>query len=234
MKIFLFLLLIVCYDGLHGQNVFLEYQVQNNKDVSVCELIITDTMSTFSVKSPSQAAISNENFFVKKYSENKAYFSENFLNVVFYVNDTMNNMKWVLTNDTLTILGNPCLSATTDFRGRRYTAFYSTSLPLSEGPWKFGGLPGLILCIKSQDNFIEWTATKIVKNYTGAFKQSTLSKYKFLSWDQYVEKYKEVISKYIKLARSSGRVASETSTSIKIDAVEIFYPELQTGEGIKF
>ena len=51
---------------------------------------------------------------------------------------------WTLCEDTMTVCGYLCQKATTCFRGRRWTVWYC-DLPLSEGPWKFQGLPGLIL-----------------------------------------------------------------------------------------
>ena len=46
-----------------------------------------------------------------------------------------------------TILGYPCHKATTHFRGRDYVAWYTEEIPYPYGPYKFGGLPGLITCI---------------------------------------------------------------------------------------
>jgi hypothetical protein len=37
-----------------------------------------------------------------------------------------------------------CKGATATFKGRTYTCWYSPEIPLPEGPWKLGGLPGLI------------------------------------------------------------------------------------------
>jgi GLPGLI family protein len=53
--------------------------------------------------------------------------------------------QWTLSSDTCTILSYACKKATAHFRGRNWTVWYSLSIPLSAGPWKLNGLPGLIL-----------------------------------------------------------------------------------------
>lgn len=53
--------------------------------------------------------------------------------------------QWQITADTLTVLGYLCQKATTNFRGREYTAWFTSDIPVNDGPWKFYGLPGLIL-----------------------------------------------------------------------------------------
>ena len=55
------------------------------------------------------------------------------------------SISWVVADSVRTILGHPCHMATADFRGRRWTAWFATDIPISDGPWKLGGLPGLIL-----------------------------------------------------------------------------------------
>ena len=57
---------------------------------------------------------------------------------------------WTLLPDTATILTYHCRKATGHFRGRSYTAWFTMEIPVSEGPWKLCGLPGLI--IKAEDD----------------------------------------------------------------------------------
>lgn len=59
--------------------------------------------------------------------------------------------NWEISDDTLTIVGYLCQKATCQFRGRNYTAWFATDIPISNGPWKFGGLPGLILKVYDEE-----------------------------------------------------------------------------------
>ena len=59
--------------------------------------------------------------------------------------DTLNAQQWTIVDSTREVLGYTCQLATADFRGRRWTAWFATDIPVSDGPWKLGGLPGLIL-----------------------------------------------------------------------------------------
>jgi GLPGLI family protein len=54
---------------------------------------------------------------------------------------------WKISNETQKILSYNCQKATTTFRGRDYVAWFTLDIPVNNGPWKFGGLPGLILKI---------------------------------------------------------------------------------------
>ena len=58
--------------------------------------------------------------------------------------------SWQLSNETINILGHQCQKATTKFRGREWIVWYAEDIPISDGPWKFCGLPGLIL--KAEDS----------------------------------------------------------------------------------
>lgn len=65
--------------------------------------------------------------------------------------------EWQLHPDTMTFLSYPCQKATCRFKGRDYTAWYTMDIPVSDGPWKLHGLPGLI--VKAEDSHGHFTFT---------------------------------------------------------------------------
>lgn len=60
--------------------------------------------------------------------------------------------NWQIQSDTQTVFGILCQKAITGFRGRNYTAWFTNTIPVMFGPWKFNGLPGLILKISDSQN----------------------------------------------------------------------------------
>lgn len=72
-------------------------------------------------------------------------------------------MKWQLSNETATVCGYVCQKATTHFRGRDFIAWFTTDIPVKGGPWKFGGLPGLILKVYDSNHLYIFEAVKIEK-----------------------------------------------------------------------
>lgn len=54
-------------------------------------------------------------------------------------------IKWQLSSDEKQIGKYKCKKATCTYRGRNYIAWYSPDIVLSDGPYVFTGLPGLIL-----------------------------------------------------------------------------------------
>lgn len=216
------------------QSLLVEYDVLNSNKIIKTELIVNDTLSAFSVQNDNTRNVNEDGFLIKNKNSLVVYSTDRFMNIKFYIKDSLNSMKWELTSDTSTIMNLKCLSAKTNFRGRDYLAYYTPAFPLSEGPWKFGGLPGLILAIKSVDEFVEWKATKIIENYTTKVTPININKYDFLPWVDFVNKYKTTVDKFAKLVRSSGKLDNEAEGELKIETVEIFYDDLQTGKGIKF
>ncbi|PIB33311.1 hypothetical protein BFP78_03360 [Gaetbulibacter sp. 5U11] len=82
----------------------------------------------------------------------------------YLVTEALPKLDWDLNHpDTLKIGTYMCNKATTSFRGRNYIAWYTNDIPITFGPWKFHGLPGLILDMYDQTHKYEWIVTKITK-----------------------------------------------------------------------
>lgn len=62
-----------------------------------------------------------------------------------YYDEPFAEIKWTVADSTKTILGYECIMAETNYHGRRWSAWFAPEIPLSDGPWKLCGLPGLIL-----------------------------------------------------------------------------------------
>ena len=71
-----------------------------------------------------------------------------FLDYYVYEDDA-EPQQWTLLTDSVTqILGYTCRKAVCSYRGRDYEAWYAPEIPVSAGPWKFAGLPGLIMSVR--------------------------------------------------------------------------------------
>lgn len=77
------------------------------------------------------------------------------------VKDPGIEMEWEITKDKKEINSFVCYKAHMEFRGRKFEAWYAPDIPISFGPWKFRGLPGLILEVYDIDMLFKWTLTKI-------------------------------------------------------------------------
>jgi len=73
-----------------------------------------------------------------------------------HVKELVPKINWKLINETKKIGNFTCKKATTFFRGRNYTAWYNPEIAVPFGPWKFQGLPGLILEVIDDKKTHQW------------------------------------------------------------------------------
>ncbi|MEO9512540.1 MAG: GLPGLI family protein [Flavobacteriaceae bacterium] len=79
---------------------------------------------------------------------------------------------WKLINENKTILGYSAQKAETTHNDRKITAWFSSQLAFSDGPWKFHGLPGLILEVKIEFEPMQYMVYEAIKiSPTAAFPQ---------------------------------------------------------------
>lgn len=69
----------------------------------------------------------------------------------FYFYEEENALPWTLLEEEDSVLGYLCNRAKTEYGGRKWIVSYSVDIPVSNGPWKLNGLPGLILKAESED-----------------------------------------------------------------------------------
>ena len=76
--------------------------------------------------------------------------------------------KWKISKEKLKIGDYETQKATTEYGGRKWTAWFSNSLPFSDGPYKFYGLPGLIVKIEDSEGKFSWAlaGNKKISNYS--------------------------------------------------------------------
>lgn len=66
--------------------------------------------------------------------------------------EPFDSFNWQITAETDTISDYICQKAICYFGGRTWLAWFTTEIPISDGPYKFCGLPGLILNIADTEN----------------------------------------------------------------------------------
>ncbi len=77
----------------------------------------------------------------------------------FVYPDSVPSLEWNFSDEeTDSIMGYDCRKATVEFAGRNYTAWFTPEIPLPFGPYKFGGLPGLILKTEDAEQQFVWEA----------------------------------------------------------------------------
>ncbi len=99
--------------------------------------------------------INNKSLYDKKfYSATSYYYEEPLPEFEWRVNDEISD----------TIIGYPCKTAECFFRGRHWKVWFSEDLPMPYGPWKFHGLPGMILKAEDISGAHKFVAEEIVDN----------------------------------------------------------------------
>lgn len=74
----------------------------------------------------------------------------------FVIIDSYPEIKWSILDETKEIGSLVCQKAIGSYRGRTYTAWFALKIPISDGPWKLCGLPGLILEATDVKNHIRF------------------------------------------------------------------------------
>ncbi|MCD8031170.1 MAG: GLPGLI family protein [Bacteroides sp.] len=84
---------------------------------------------------------------------------------VFRYEEPLSPQQWnIVPDSTRQIIDHTCQLATCYYRGRDYRAWFAPDIPVQTGPWKFYGLPGLIMEVYDTDKHHHYQITEISPN----------------------------------------------------------------------
>jgi len=183
-----FLLLVFLYALSFSQNIKVTYTykpsenfefeenvyVNNGYKVSIVDSI---PVKKYKPKDDGSDVIIERDKGIKQYrtiliddtKKNDIYFTYQIKKTNYLVSDSPPEIKWNLKyKETKKIGKYTCKKATTTYRGTDIEAYYTPEIPVSIGPYKFKGLPGLILEVKTLGiNYKYWVVKNIQYPYNG-------------------------------------------------------------------
>lgn len=143
--------------------------------------------------------------------------------------EPLENINWQIGDSTRTILGYECIMAEGDYHGRHWSVWFAPEIPVSEGPWKLCGLPGLILEASEPSGQHHFMATgientnmemvPIIWSYKSYDKMNRLNMLK--ERRNYIDNGNSMMKASIGL--DLGKDAVPTEETMKIDFLETDY-----------
>lgn len=193
-KLLIFLNFFTFIFSYSQKNIHLEYIYVRSPIATVKEDLYTDGNNVLSKQDENINFTNSDRVYTKKFkaiyfisklkesNKGKDFFFNYFLEGKgdYFVHDFIPQIQWNIDkSNTKKILGYNCVKATAIFRGSNITAYFTDEIPFGIGPFKFYGLPGVILDVREDgQSYNIWKAVKVdlnnksVVNYTPDFKNS--------------------------------------------------------------
>lgn len=130
----------------YSENLTVFFSLAKANYDSVIKVRLKEQLSknqTINLALPSPPLAVQDQFFTI-FPEKKSLQFTKFLRNNYLIEDIV-QPKWILINRKSIILGYSCQEASTTFKGRKYSVWFTPDIPCSSGPWKLKGLPGMIL-----------------------------------------------------------------------------------------
>lgn len=158
-------------------------------------------------------------YFYKDFEQNRMFSEEKIFINMFKVKDNLNLFDWTIESDTLTVLGYKCNRATTKFRGREFEVYFTSEIPISDGPAKYNGLPGLILkvSILNSTSIYSIVATKIDLNNQNSELKNPFEDKKCIEFEAYKKKYLQKMGEMDSFNTNQGVTVGKSGLELLID-----------------
>lgn len=126
----------------------------NEKQVKIEDLITNKVESSGKIKMGILYDSAGNMVFHNK-TNDSIFVREKMTNEYVITQEKAPQINWIITEESRMIKNYKCMKATTHFRGRDYTAWFTTDIPIIDAPWKFYGLPGLVMDIYDAKNQVK-------------------------------------------------------------------------------
>jgi len=154
---------------------------------------------------------------IKKYETKEITYYTKFTTIDFKIpeNQTPN---WKLSNEKKIIGKWSCQKAETNYKGRKWTAYFTNEIPINDGPYKFTGLPGFIVEIASEDNSHKFSLIQIKKIVQPYIPKSpkNVKTISYQEYQNYLKNYRPLMSDIAGVNVNNG-----TSTYIMKDGSSV-------------
>lgn len=122
-----------------------KYQFYSFERYTIDSTMLVDSKKGLMVMSPNKETV---NEIITKYpNSNKIVYTTFLIWDKYRVKQDV-QFDWKLTNEFSKILNYEVQKATTEYGGRKWTAWFTKEIPIPDGPYKFKNLPGLIVKIE--------------------------------------------------------------------------------------
>ncbi len=135
-----------------------QYFSQDKLDRDTQMLKEFNEKGTFDMRGKKQANLNQVYFSI----ENKKIYRLDNLFKNYFFEDAFPDFMWKITNQTKQLDNLNLIKATGYFKGRNYVAWFAPEIPISIGPWKLAGLPGLIVEAADDKNLFVFKMTSFM------------------------------------------------------------------------
>jgi GLPGLI family protein len=133
-------------------------------------------------------------------------------------------LKWEFENETKKIGDRESHKATTHFGGRNWVAWFTSEVPITDGPYVFSGLPGLVLELYDAQNDYHFSVISIEKLKQGFPIDSADDNYKKISKTKFIKAYsnfrKVPLGQYESMIRDLDIELPDPTTGEKVSPAE--------------
>jgi GLPGLI family protein len=130
------------------------------KEKTLEEIMNSKQEGTFKLKT-GESDDTIGNIVYRNKANDSIFVREKMINAYIITREKNSGIKWRITKESKRIKNYNCQKATAHFRGRNYTAWFTSDLAIIAGPWKFFGLPGLLMSIEDDREQVKIYVEKI-------------------------------------------------------------------------